>query len=330
MKNKIPLTLLCVCLLTGCVPIRYSVYTGKDSNSYFGPWPTASGTMVETRYAVPVYRGWPERPYQVLGSVSIADPNKNWMQDEGIISAAAHEAKRHGANAIVIRSGAELGVFSIAELTDKAMVGYSYQTTALAIRWLTPEEIAERQRITNDSINRLHFIKQLYRPSENRDIAELVITFLLRSGIDLKSPDLSTKVNEIMNKLTSETPNNLNGEWVFKATVSTSSDFDDDIRTEIGIAKVSCDGQSVNIVSSEGTDEMNFTGTLSKGGLSGQIGVSQISAKCAGVAMDDKISINFQSGTLHGNVALQRLILKPNDNPNEKDITNSPAPALNL
>lgn len=333
MKRIILLVPLCVFLFTACVPVRYSEYTGKDSSSYLGTWPVASGTMAETSYTIPVYRGWPERPYQVLGSVSIADPNKNWMQDEGVISAAAHEAKSHGANAIVIRAGAELGVFAIAESTDKAMVGYSYQTTALAIRWLTPQEIADRQKIISDFINQLHFANQLYQPSGNRSVAELVITFLVRSGVELKSPDLFSQFEEVMKKLTSATPSDLNGEWVFKATVSTSSDLGaDDKKTEIGIAKVSCDGQSINIVSSEGTDEMNFTGTLSKGGLVGQIGVGQISSKCAGVAMDDKISINFQSltrdSTLRGNVALQRLILKPNNTNNEKDNTNPSAHRL--
>lgn len=330
MKHKILLIPLCAWFITGCVPVRYSEYTGKDSSSYLGTWPVASGTMAETSYTIPVYRGWPEKPYQVLGSVSIADPNKNWMQDEGVISAAAHEAKSHGANAIVIRAGAELGVFAIAESADKALVGFSYQTTALAIRWLTPEEIAERQRIINDSINRLGFINQLYRSSENRTVAELVITYLIRSGIDLKSPELFQKFDEVMKKLVSATPNNLNGEWVFKATISTSSDLNgDDKKTEVGIAKVSSDGQSVNIVSSQGTDEINFTGTLSKGGLVGQVGVGQLSSKCAGVAMDDKISISFQSatrdGTIRGNVALQRLILKSNETNNEKTTTDPSA-----
>ena len=45
-----------------CSPIRYSEYTGKKTI-----WPTSSGTMSETSYRIPVYRGWPERPYKVLG-----------------------------------------------------------------------------------------------------------------------------------------------------------------------------------------------------------------------------------------------------------------------
>jgi len=36
---------------------------------------TGSGTMADSAYAVPVYRGWPEKPYTVIGSIQFADPN---------------------------------------------------------------------------------------------------------------------------------------------------------------------------------------------------------------------------------------------------------------
>src|SRR6266542_2015797 len=90
----------------GCSPMRYSRYTGRNT-----PWPISVGTMTETSYKVPVYRGWPERPYEVIGSVRFPDPRKLW--DDGIISMAASEGKRHGGNAVIMRQGAEFGVAKI-------------------------------------------------------------------------------------------------------------------------------------------------------------------------------------------------------------------------
>jgi hypothetical protein len=277
--------------------------------------------MAETAYVIPVYRGWPERPYEVLGSVRFVDPNVNWLQDEGIISAAAHEAKKHGADAIILRSGAELGVFGIAESSDKPMIGYSYQTTALAIRWLTAKEIAERQKTIDDFMTRLGIFS-----SGNYTVAELALKYLVRTGLEPSSPDLFNRFEEIIKRLVAKNPENLNGEWVFKTTISLSSDIDGgDNKTEIGVARVSTNGETINIVSTEGSDEINFTGVLAKGGLSGQVGVGQRSSKASGVAMNDKISVNFQSATrdglLHGNLILQRLVVNLNPTNDEKNNT---------
>src|ERR1044071_4768199 len=98
------LALACL-IMVGCSPMRYSQYTGKGGVWPAGIWPLGSGTMAETSYRIPVYRGWPERPYKVLGSIRFEDPNKYW--DDGIISKAARVGKRKGGNAINIRQGSE-------------------------------------------------------------------------------------------------------------------------------------------------------------------------------------------------------------------------------
>lgn len=57
--------------------------------------------MAENSYSIPVYRGWPERPYAVLGSLRFEDAHKAW--DEGIFRMAASEAKSKGGDAVRIR-----------------------------------------------------------------------------------------------------------------------------------------------------------------------------------------------------------------------------------
>ena len=308
-------------LFTGCTPIRYSEYTGHDVSSYLGTWQRGQGTMAETSYAVPVYRGWPERDYQVLGSFSFPDPNKDW--DEGIFATAAREAKHRKADAIIIRQGAEFGVAQIAGTKgDPYSVLWSpRQTTALAVRWLTRQEISDKELRVDELLKR--FLTNDPRVSANRTVAELVITFLLQSGFDLKSNEMGERFSEYMTKLVSRAPENLAGDWIFKASVSYSTSISGgNERNFLGMATVSADGDSAAIVSKAGLVEMNFSGTLSKGRLGGQLGIGSASAKCEGVATEDKISITFQSltpdGTVRGNVVLQRLTVKPNDNEKPK------------
>ncbi|MHB8523204.1 MAG: hypothetical protein ACYDH9_20965 [Limisphaerales bacterium] len=309
-----PLIVVCA-LFAGCaeLQLRYSEYTGHDAGSHLGTWPTGGGSMAETSYAIPVYRGWPEKPYQVLGSLSFPDPNARW--DDGIINAAAKEAKKRKADAIIIRQGAELGVSKIADArTDPLVVSSSDQTTALVVRWLPEQEIRARELRVVEFLRR--FSANEPTVSANRNVAEMVIVFLLQRGFDLNSPEFFDRFGETMTKLVSRTPESLAGDWVFRATLSVSTLLSGgDERNSLGLATVSVDGEHVAIVSNEGRVEMNFAGTMSSSRVTGQIGIAGFSVKCEGVATTDKISINFQSltpdGTLHGNVVLQRLPANP-------------------
>jgi len=320
--------------LCGCTPMLFSEYTGHDATSYLGTWRLGPGTMAEREHggglftsglAVPVYRGWPEREYQVLGSLRFDDPNKSWGYDEGLLKDAASEAKKHGADAIIIRQGAEFGIFQIAGGgSDPRSVLFSSQTTALAIRWLSQQEIDERHRLVDDYLNRLavQVFKDNPKVAANRTIAELVITYLFINGYDLRSADLWDRFAETVKRLVSDTPANPAGEWIFKTTVSSEGISGGDEKNFLGLARISADVENLTIVSSGGKVELNFNGTLAKGRLTGQLGIGSVSAKCEGAATPDKISISFQSptpdGTVSGNIVLQRLTLKPNDDEKAK------------
>lgn len=311
--------------------MHFSEYTGHDASSYLGTWPNGPGTMAEGAHGgglftsgleVPVYRGWPEKEYRVLGSLRFDDPNKSWGYDEGILKAAASEAKRHGADAIIIRQGAEFGISQIAGArSNPSSVLASFQTTALAIRWLTSQEIEERKHLVDDFWNRFAAQQAAKRKTEfknnpligaNRTVAELVFTYLYVMGQDLRSADLWDKFDETMTKLVTNASGNAAGVWIFKATTALSSALSESGgRNSLGLATISSDGENLTIVSSSGQIELNFNGTLVKGRLSGQLGMGAVSAKCEGAVTAEKISISFQSltsdGTLSGNVVLERL-----------------------
>jgi hypothetical protein len=289
--------------LVGCVPIRYSEYTGRQTVSYLGTWQTGQGTMAETSYALPVYRGWPEKEYKVLGSLSFPDPNKTW--DEGIIRAAARTAKEHKADAIIIRQGAEFGVSTIAGARpNPRVVAFSYQSTALAIRWATAEEIKQLDNLVDELLARRSLVQA------NREVAQLIVSYVLGSGV----PDSQrlAKCIEIESRLEAGRNDTMTGDWIFKATDSMSTSLSSgDEKIFVGIATVTQDSDNLSVVSSGGGIEMNFAGTLSKSKVTGQLGMGSVSAKCEGAATPEKISITFQTltpdGTVRGNVVLQRL-----------------------
>ena len=329
-KQAFALLAIVIAIGPGCVPLRYSQYTGTDSSSSFGfgTWPNSHGTMAETSYAVPVYRGWPEKPYVVLGSLSCPDRNANWNDD--FFAEAARQAKTHKGDAIIIRQGAEFGVSKIAgSRTDPMVISSSYQTTALVIRWLTPEERAEREALLSDLLKKFELAKQL--TSANRNVGELAFVYLTQSGVSLKSPEFGQRFEETLSKILSRNPESLSGDWLYKCEQSASTALSgSDDKLAYGIATVSEEGSTIAIVSTTGNAEINFAGAIAKGKLTGQIGVGGVSAKCEGAATPEKLSLSFQSltpdGTVRGNVVLQRITRKQNNTPpahNEKNSTDS-------
>ena len=160
----------------------------------------------------------------------------------------------------------------------------------------------------------------------NRTVGHLVMMYLLNSGMDWKSEEFRNQFRETVMKLVPPAPGSLSGCWIFKANESGGTALSgSNERVFVGLASLSVDGENVAIVSSSGTAEINFTGTLSKGRLSGQIGLGGMSAKCEGAGTTEKISISFQSltsnGTVGGNVVFQRAIVKQNDNEKAKPMS---------
>jgi hypothetical protein len=80
--------------LTGCATADFTPYQGAQQN-----WPTARGAFVATQYAVPVYHGYPPRPYIVLGYL---DATTAPIRQRGVVEFAARRAKEIGGDAIIV------------------------------------------------------------------------------------------------------------------------------------------------------------------------------------------------------------------------------------
>jgi len=255
--------------LIGCSPMRYSQFTGKGGVWPAGIWPVGSGTMAETSYRIPVYRGWPERPYKVLGSIRFEDSNKYW--DDGVISMAASMGKGKGGNAIIIRQGSEFGVGKITGMKNDPSVFAYNQTTALVIRWLTPQEIREADDANKEFLRK--FAAQHPDLTANQSVSVLAIQYLLQTGLSPYSDEMLERFSQIMRRISaSPGEDNISGEWLYKGTLGRSSIVaSDEGEGVLGMATVKMEGVNVAIVSSEGNAEINFNGTYTQGRLSGQL-----------------------------------------------------------
>jgi hypothetical protein len=88
---------LSVCvLLGGCAMADFTPYRGAQQK-----WPVASGTFVETKYAVPVFFGAPDRPYDVLGYLN-AETAPARSRRGMVISFMARRAKEVGGNGLIL------------------------------------------------------------------------------------------------------------------------------------------------------------------------------------------------------------------------------------
>jgi len=74
MKTKFFLlcSVLPFALMIACAPMRFSQYSGAKRIWFVSP-----EALAETSFSLPVYRSWPDKPYEVVGSVRFEDPRKD-------------------------------------------------------------------------------------------------------------------------------------------------------------------------------------------------------------------------------------------------------------
>jgi len=200
--------------------MRFSQYTGKGGIWPAGIWPLGEGTMAETSYRIPVYRGWPERHYKVLGSIRFEDSNKSW--DDGVIRMAASTGKGKGGDAIIIRQGSEFGVGKITGMKNDPSVFAYNQTTALVIRWLTSREIREAEDEKREFLRKFAALHPDL--TANQNVSDLAIPYLLQTGLSSYSDAMLERFSQIMRRTwAAPGEGEISGEWLYKGTMSRSS-----------------------------------------------------------------------------------------------------------
>jgi hypothetical protein len=81
-----PLSILLLCFTLGCATVSYSPYVGDQPEC-----PTSPGAFVKVVRGMPIYRGYPNKPYIILGHLSITgDPDS--IETQTIWAAQKHNA----------------------------------------------------------------------------------------------------------------------------------------------------------------------------------------------------------------------------------------------
>src|SRR5439155_12967173 len=89
--------ILAACVfLGGCAVADFTPYRGAQQN-----WPVATGAFVDTKYAVPVFFGAPNRPYDVLGYLN-AETAPVRSRRGAVIAFMARRAQEVGGNGLIV------------------------------------------------------------------------------------------------------------------------------------------------------------------------------------------------------------------------------------
>jgi len=286
--------------------MRFSEYTRADSME----WETSSGALADTSFDIPVFRGWPSRPYVVVGEIHHRDPRKEW--EEGEIKDAVKGARRVKGDAIIIRLTSERGVGAVTGTVGRGALrggmGIQGGITALVIRWQTDAEV--QARMARDERLRKQLLAEKPNLGINNETAALAIKYLLQTGEGEIAPDFFDRYRQIISRLSPAAPADFSGDWIFKAVIKEKALVSEKEDQYLGIASARADGANLAIVSTEGKVEMSFSGESAKGRLKGQAAVAGFSGEAEGVALEDKISISFHNltpdGVAQGVVVLQR------------------------
>ena len=133
---------VCMLLVCACASHEFHPYVGQQQK-----WPTSPGAFVDSQYAVPVYYGYPDRAYAVVGFLEQTSHGR--FSDA--VDDAANSAKKLGADAVLVeshgKSSEAVGAFTNGTITPMgagaAVTGTTFiarrhtdRATVVLIRWL--------------------------------------------------------------------------------------------------------------------------------------------------------------------------------------------------
>jgi hypothetical protein len=295
------LALLLAATMMACSPMRYSQYSGSRQF-----WPVVQEALAETSFSLPVYRSWPDKPYEIIGSVRFENPNQYW--DDGVISDAVGAAKSKGGNAIIIRYGSEFGVGGNIGAAEDPSVWSQNQITALVIRW-------KSQSAQEAEAAALRRFKETFRSghpelSKNGTLLDSAIEYLQWQGLSLDSGAAATKLAEILEEMQKSGAGEYNGKWLYRCQVRRSrltSSFGDSF---YGIALVTLKEGVFTVVSTQGPAEVTFSGNFDNGRLTGKMGIGTASINCDGVGSKEKVSLSGHGQVADGTIQASLIFLR--------------------
>jgi hypothetical protein len=120
-------------LCVGCATAIVRPYVGEQQN-----WPTASGSIVNTRYALPVFTSLPSAAYDILAEMRIESPFYA-QPEEGHLPVLVKKAKTIGADALVFVEGQVYFAANYGSRTTVADAGTAQQPSLTQVNRFNPE-----------------------------------------------------------------------------------------------------------------------------------------------------------------------------------------------
>ncbi len=290
-------------LFAGCSAKRYVEYTGRQV------WPVNKGAVADASFAVPVYRGSPDRPYRVIGGIHLGNAVK-WKDRD--IAAAARIAKDKGGEALLIRTGEEMSSATSAG-ADPHLLSAG-ETGGIVIKWKSEIEVRE-------SAVRLEgfraYLKRSYPRlglDSNEALWEMVTEYVTWLGLELDSDPGNAALENALASLNAPTANP--AKWLFKAALRSDTVRGPTTgeRVIYGIATNSLSADRVVIASIPAGTDLQFSGVAKENSLSGEIHLGPdakgFDGKAIGESGSGRILLNCQgqiaNGPAHGTVLLLR------------------------
>ena len=130
-KQNLVLATLIALGSTGCVFSKFNPYVGEQRN-----WQTAPGSICETIDGMEVFRGYPPKPYELIGELRLrAAPVRN------VLKAAVKDARARGADAIILQESGRVMAGVIVGNGLLTPVHHKVAEVTL-LRYKTPQGIA--------------------------------------------------------------------------------------------------------------------------------------------------------------------------------------------
>lgn len=290
MKSSLIL-ILSLSLFSACAPSHYSSFGGKQV------WPTTKGAIPDSAYVVPVYRGWPERPYRVIGSIPFEKNKSDWSDKD--TAQAALTAKRKSGDGLIISSTLEMGLEAVKAMAVDTQVFPQPKMTVLVIKWKSQNEVNAEQK-TWEGFQTGFKAAHPDRP-ETDELLKMSVEYSAYLGLNLDSSASWAKLEEDLNKVVGTSDNAVSNHWLFRGTFHVTADTGSFSETIYGIATMSQTGDSVSITSVSGKADIRFNGLTQDGRLSGAMEISAgpvtCKAKAEGSLVPNKVSLDTRGET---------------------------------
>ncbi|HEY2343768.1 MAG TPA: hypothetical protein VGH90_12080 [Chthoniobacteraceae bacterium] len=265
-------TILSLCALTAVcnssgqfpasvgVPWQASPYDGTQI------WPVEKGSKPEAGFDLPVYRHWPEQPFQILNVIHPSGKHGPW--DASDISMAVALAKMQNADALLLCRAADLEAVKSPEADPKLIP--AGETAAFGIRWIPPRDVS-------DAAHRLDgfraYLRRSYPPlrlEAKNELWKMGLEAMAWSGVDVDSERGAGRLEETFASLVAP-PSAPSTRWLFKGIAHSTDPDSLPQRYVYGVAELTREGDHVSIVCKANGLLVQFDGVEDHGKLSGKL-----------------------------------------------------------